>query len=257
MQNKTGIHVLLSVFLALTTSTAFSADIKVGSIGGVTGPIAELVGPIIAARNLAARQVNEQGGLFNGDHLTLVLADSQCDPKAGVDAGGKMVNIEQVVAIVGASCSGATNGMAQSVTIPAGVVAISDSATAPSLTDLKDNDLVFRVAASDAYQGRAMAQLAIKNGYKKLALTYANDDYNAGIAKVFETSFKALGGILTAIQMHEPKKASYRSELSTLSGKGAQGLALFVLLRWQWYHHYPQQSRKRIIHRIPGCRRHD
>ncbi|MBZ0216422.1 MAG: ABC transporter substrate-binding protein, partial [Fimbriimonadaceae bacterium] len=36
-----------------------------------------------------------------------------------------------------------------------------------------------------------------------------------------------LGGEITANQMHEPKKASYRSELATLSGNGEEGLALF------------------------------
>ena len=59
-------------------------------------------------------------------------------------------------------------------------------------------------------------------------MTFANDDYNAGLAGVFEASFKALGGEITANQMHEPKKASYRSEVSTLSGKGAEGLAIFA-----------------------------
>jgi len=228
MKNNTYLSAIAGALLASTGATAAAAEIKVGSVAGVTGPIAELVGPIITARNLAAKQINAQGGLLKGDTLKLVLADSQCDPKAGVDAGGKVVNVEQVVAIVGASCSGATNGMVQSVTIPAGVVSISDSATAPSITDLKDHDLVFRVAASDAYQGFALAKLAINSGYKKLAMTYANDDYNAGIAKVFAKSFKKLGGTITASQMHEPKKASYRSELSTLSGKGAEGLALFA-----------------------------
>ena len=157
---------LAATILAAAAGTATAADIKVGSVAGVTGPIAELVGPIVAGRNLAAQHVNDQGGLLKGDTMKLVLADSQCDPKAGVDAGGKVVNVEQVVAIVGASCSGATNGMVQSVTIPAGVVAISDSATAPSITDLKDNDLVFRVSASDAYQGKALAQLAWDKGYQ-------------------------------------------------------------------------------------------
>ncbi|MEE8453649.1 MAG: ABC transporter substrate-binding protein, partial [Limibaculum sp.] len=99
---------------------AMAGNIKVGSVAGVTGPIAELVAPIVAGRNLAAKHINAQGGLLDGDTLVLVLADSQCDPKAGVDAGNKVVNVEQVVAIVGASCSGATNGMVQSVTIPAG-----------------------------------------------------------------------------------------------------------------------------------------
>ncbi|MEZ5934917.1 MAG: ABC transporter substrate-binding protein [Alphaproteobacteria bacterium] len=215
--------------LALMAGTAQAADINVGSVAGVTGPIAELVAPIVAGRNLAAAHVNDQGGLLAGDTYNLILADGQCDPKAGVDAGNKVVNVEQVVAVIGASCSGETNGMVQSVTIPAGVVSISDSATAPSISELKDNDLVFRVAPSDAYQGQAIAKLAIDQGFKKLAMTYSNDDYNAGIAGVFEQSFKDLGGEITASQAHEPNKASYRSELSTLSGDGsAEGLAIFA-----------------------------
>jgi branched-chain amino acid transport system substrate-binding protein len=218
---------LAGSMLAMAASSVLAGDIKIGSVAGVTGPIAELVVPIIAGRGLAAKHVNAQGGLLKGDQLKLVLSDAACDPKGGVDAGTKVVNVEQVVAIVGASCSGATNGMVQSVTIPAGVVSISDSATAPSITGLKDKDLVFRVAASDAYQGAALAQLAIDNGYKKLAVSYANDDYNSGLAGVFARVFVELGGEVTANQMHEPKKASYRSELATLSGKGEQGLALF------------------------------
>ena len=106
---------------AFATAPAMAHDITVGSVAGVTGPIAELVAPIVGGRNLAAKHINAQGGLLDGDTLVLVLADSQCDPKAGVDAGNKVVNVEQVVAIVGASCSVATNGMVQSVTIPAGI----------------------------------------------------------------------------------------------------------------------------------------
>ncbi len=220
---------LLSVAASVAISlSANAADIKVGSVAGVTGPIAELVAPIIAGRNLAAEHVNGQGGLLSGDTMSLVLADSACDPKAGVDAGGKVVNVEQVVAVIGASCSGATNGMVQSVTIPAGVVSISDSATAPSISELEDKDLVFRVAPSDAYQGAALAKLAYDSGARKLAMTYSNDDYNAGIAEVFETSFSAMGGTITANQAHEPNKASYRSELSTLASGGVDGLALFA-----------------------------
>ena len=214
--------------IALMAGSAHAEDINVGSVAGVTGPIAELVAPIVAGRNLAAEHVNSQGGLLDGNNYNLILSDSQCDPKAGVDAGGKVVNVEQVVAIVGASCSGATNGMVQSVTIPAGVVALSDSATAPSISELDDGDTVFRVAPSDAYQGLAIAQLAIDQGYKKLAMTYSNDDYNAGIATVFEQAFQDLGGEITANQAHEPNKASYRSEISTLAGGDAEGLAIFA-----------------------------
>ena len=205
---------------------AFAADVKVGSAAGITGPIEGLVPPILAGRNLAAAHVNEQGGILGGGKY--VPGDSQCNPKAAVDVGAKLVNVEQVAAVLGANCSGAANGMASSVTIPAGVVMLSDTATAPSISDLEDNDLVFRVAPSDAYQGRALAQFAWDAGYRNLAVTYANDDYNAGLAGVFTASFKEMGGTIAGEQLHEPDKASYRSELSTLAGSGAEALAVFA-----------------------------
>lgn len=218
----------LSACAAAMFATAAHADaIKVGSAAGVTGPIAELVAAIVKGREVARDHINASGGLLNGDTLELVTGDTACDPKAAVDAMGKLVNVEQVVGIVGPSCSGATNASVQAVTIPAGVVAISDSATAPSVTELKDNDTVFRVAPSDAYQGLAIAQLVTKAGIKKVAMTYANDDYNAGIAAVFEREFKAMGGEITANQAHEPKKASYRAELQTLSQGGPEAVVIF------------------------------
>lgn len=219
---------LAGTILATSIFAAQADEIKVGSVGAVTGPIAELVATIMASRSHAAEHVNAQGGLLNGDTLALVTADSQCDPKAAVDAGGKVINVDQVVAIIGPNCSGAANALAQSVSIPAGVVIISDAAADPAISDLEDNDTVFRVAASGSYQGAALAQFAIDAGYKKIAVTYANDDYNAGLAEVFERVFVELGGEITANQMHEPKKPSYRSELATLSGKGAEALALFA-----------------------------
>ena len=213
---------------AMFATAAHADSIKVGSAGGVTGPIAELVATIVKGRDLARDQINAEGGLLKGDTLEMVIGDSACDPKAAVDAVGKLVNVEQVVGIVGPSCSGATNASVQAVTIPAGVAVLSDSATAPSVTELKDNDTVFRVAPSDAYQGLAIAQLVNKAGIKKVAMTYSNDDYNAGIAKVFEEEFKKMGGEVTANQAHEPNKASYRSELQTLTAGGPEAIAIFA-----------------------------
>ncbi len=213
---------------AMFATAAHADTIKVGSAGGVTGPIAELVATIVKGRDMARDQINAEGGLLKGSKLEMVIGDSACDPKAAVDAVGKLVNVEQVVGIVGPSCSGATNASVQAVTIPAGVAVLSDSATAPSVTELKDNDTVFRVAPSDAYQGLAIAQLVNKAGIKKVAMTYSNDDYNAGIAKVFEEEFKKMGGEITGNQAHEPNKASYRSELQTLTQGGPEAIAIFA-----------------------------
>ena len=219
-----GISFLLLVF----TSFSYAGEVKVGSVGGVTGPIAELIAPIMKSRMLAAKTVNDGGGLYGGDTYRLVQFDSQCDAKAAIDAGGKAVNVERVVSILGASCSGATKAMVESITIPAGVVSISDSATAPGLSDLSDNDLVFRAVPSDAYQGQALAEQAMRLGYKDISVSYANDDYNAGIAEVFIRAYRSLGGKVLSQSAHEPDKASYRSELAALAKGGSRNLALFA-----------------------------
>ena len=214
--------------LLAASAAAIATDVKVGSAAGITGPIEGLVPPIIAGRELAAAHVNEQGGILGGGAYVLVPGDSQCNAKAAVDAGTKLVNVEQVVAVIGPSCSGATNGMAQSVTIPAGVVMLSDTATAPTITYLEDNDLVFRAAPSDGYQSTALAQHVWDKGLRKIAVTYANDDYNAGLGEAFIAAFEHIGGTITGKQAHEPDRQSYRSELSTLAGAGAEALAVFA-----------------------------
>jgi branched-chain amino acid transport system substrate-binding protein len=213
----------------LAAGAAGAQEVRVGSVAGVTGPIADLIAPIVEGRNLAVRHVNEQGGFFrSGDRMAMVLGDSACDPKAAVDASTKVVNVDRVVAIVGASCSGATSAMVQSVTAPAGVVSVSESATAPSISRLDDNDLAFRTAASDAYQGRALARLVRDRGFRTVSVTAANDDYNAALGKVFSEAFVAMGGNLAASALHEPNKASYRSEVASLRKSGTQALVVFA-----------------------------
>ena len=223
-----GLLAASTALLAAGSTAAMAADVKVGSAAGITGPIEGLVPPILAGRNLAATHVNEQGGILGGGTYMLVPVDSQCNPKAAVDAGTKLVNVDRVVAVIGPNCSGATNGMAQSVTIPAGVVMLSDSATAPMISFLEDNDLVFRAAPSDGYQSSALAQYARDRGLRRIAVTYANDDYNAGLGEAFAAAFEQVGGTITGKQSHEPDRQSYRSELSTLAGGGAEALAVFA-----------------------------
>ena len=217
-----------AALVSIAASPVYAGEVKIGVLNGLTGPIPDLSAVILEAELAAAAYINANGGMWGGDTLVLASGDSGCDAKAGVDAANKIVNVEQVSIIVGPICSGATIGATQAVTIPAGVVNISPSATSPAITGLDDNDLVFRVCPSDAYQGVTIAKLARSMGYSKLATTYANDDYNAGLHDVFVQAFKDLGGTITGDQMHEANKASYRSELATLSSGGPEALALFA-----------------------------
>ena len=205
------------------------AEVSVGNPMALTGPIPDLVAPMAQAVDLAAANVNAQGGMFaGGESYKIIRADSACDPLAAVDAVTKLINVNSVSAILGPVCSGATIAQAESVSFPAGVTTLSVSASSPAISTMEDGtDLMFRTAASDAYQGVALANLALAQGITEIAVSYANDDYNAAIAAVFSAAFAAAGGTVTANEAHEPSKASYRSEVATLGGT-SDNLALFA-----------------------------
>ena len=60
-----------------------------------------------------------------------------------------------------------TIAAAEAVSIPAGVVQISPTATSPAMTGIKDNDLLFRIVPSDNYQGAVLAKIVLDEGIKK------------------------------------------------------------------------------------------
>jgi branched-chain amino acid transport system substrate-binding protein len=209
---------------------ALAEDVKLGILGDLTGPIESLAPPIVAGAQLAFDHVNAQGGILGGGQIVSVTGDSACDPSVAGPAADKLVNTDQVTAMVGAFCTGATIGAATAAGIPGGVVQISPSATAPVLTTLEDNDLVYRTAPSDAFQGVKLADLLTAKGVTDVALTYVNNDYGKGLADVFAAQFAANGGTVSANVAHEDGKADYRAELGQLASSGSQNLVVLAYI---------------------------
>ncbi|KAB2856891.1 MAG: ABC transporter substrate-binding protein, partial [Bauldia sp.] len=226
LKNILGLAVAASVLGAAVP--ALAEDVKLGILGDLTGPIESLAPPIVAGAQLAFDHVNAQGGILGGGKIISIVGDSACDPSVAGPAADKLVNTDQITAMVGAFCTGATIGAATAAGIPGGMVQISPSASAPALTTLQDNDLVFRTTPSDAFQGVKMAELLLSKGIKDVALTYVNNDYGKGLADVFAQTFTAGGGTVSANVAHEDGKADYRAELGQLAGSGSQYLAILA-----------------------------
>ncbi len=217
----------LSVLVAATAASA--TDVKIGFLGGFTGPIESLVPPIHAGAELAVKQVNEQGGILGGGKLVMVQGDSTCaDATAASNAADRMVNAEKVVALVGPLCSGETIAAANSAAIPGGVVIVSPAATSPALSEIEDKDLLFRTTPSDAYSGEMLAKVLKRKGVDSVAITYVNNDYGKGFADALEAAFKKEGGTVAAKEAHEDNKADYRAELGSLASSGADMLVVLA-----------------------------
>ena len=208
--------------------TAYSQDsIKMGFLGGFTGPIETLTPPIFQGAQIALDHVNANGGVLNGMSIESVSADTTCvDATEAANAADRLVNSQGVVAIVGALCSGATISAANNVAVPGGVVMVSPASTSPAIAELEDNDLVFRTAPSDSYQGQSLAKLLINKNIDMIAITYINNDYGKGFSDALSTAFAKLGGQVAANDAHEEGKADYRAEIGSLASSGAQHLVV-------------------------------
>lgn len=207
--------------MALVPGWSFAADIKVGSMAGFTGQVPMEAANIHAARSLAAQLVNEAGGINDGDTIRLIAGDGACDPKTAVDAANKLVNVEQVVALLGPTCSGEVLAVAQTLTIPQKIPLITDGATNVRIAALEDDDTVFRVVASDKDQGEPIAKIIIDAGFTEVAAIVFNDDYNRGLYERFEEAFLAKGGKIAGMSIVEHRQASYRSAIASLKGSGS------------------------------------
>jgi branched-chain amino acid transport system substrate-binding protein len=213
--------------LALTGMA--NAEVKVGFLGGFTGGIESLTPPILDGARLAVEQVNAQGGLLGGEELVMPTGDTTCsDASAASNAADRMVNTEEVTAIVGALCTGATIAAANNAAVPGGVLMVSPASTAPAVTEIDDNDLVFRTVPSDAFQGEMLAKLLLDKGIDYVAVTYVNNDYGSGLSDAFTTAFEGGGGTIAESLGHEDNRADYRSELGSLSVSGAETLVVLA-----------------------------
>lgn len=224
---KKRITLIAAAALLGSSALAHAADTKIGILMDITGPIANFIPPLQNAANLAVKQVNDQGGLLDGNAVA-VYGDTTGSSQGSVDAAQKLANVENVPVVMGALMSGTTIAAAEAVFIPTGIVQISPTATSPAMTDMKDNDLVYRIVPSDNFQGEVLAKMVLDEGIKKVAVTYVNNDYGVGIGQTFMEAYKAAGGEVVAEVKHEEKKDSYRSELATLAKAGGEALVVIA-----------------------------
>lgn len=212
MMKKLVLVMVVVLFLLGVTGSVIAHDtVKIGMLVSLTGGLAPFGPPIQHGADLAIEHINDAVVPYEWE-LVLVVRDSGTAPAVGRDAAAKLVEIDGVPALIGALSSGVTLAIS-SVTIPSQVVLISPASTSAAITDLEDNDYVFRTVISDAFQGVVQADLAVDLGFKTVSVIYVNNAYGKGLAQVFKENFEAKGGRVPTMVPYEEAKPSYRSEV--------------------------------------------
>ena len=202
---------LTFVFILLIGTVACQSEaLQIGQIDAYSGSLSFFGEAHGNSAQMAADQVKSAGG----PEIVLTSEDTQVNPDVGVEAARKLVETDNVVAIVGALSSGVSMAVASAVTVPNGILQISGASTSPALSVLEDNDFLFRTVVSDAAQGVVLARLAKELGFESAATLYLNNPYGEGLSDQFKATFEADGGTVTATVTHEDEQPSFASELT-------------------------------------------
>jgi branched-chain amino acid transport system substrate-binding protein len=202
--------------------------ILLGFMGPLVGDFSSIGLPILAGAALARNEITTQAnGLPGGTGgrrrpLAIVACHDLDDPTRAAEHLVKNVGVP---AIIGPAFSGVTLKVTTDVTVPAGVLTMSASATSPAISKIEDSGLAWRAVPSDAIQAIPMANLANeqissfeKLGPARVAITIKNDAYGTGLADAIRPNLVINGkNALDALDDGEFLELSYAEDQADLS----------------------------------------
>jgi branched-chain amino acid transport system substrate-binding protein len=176
---------------SLLMSSAAWADITIGLVAPLTGPVAAYGAQVRHGAETAVATINAAGGI-NGEQVVLSLADDAGDPAQGVSAANGLV-ADGVRFVVGPVTSGVAMAVSD-VFAENGVVMVTPTATAPDLT-ARGLTNVFRTCGRDDQQAEVAAAYVLQGMKdKRIGIVHDNGTYGKGLADAFKAGINE-GGV--------------------------------------------------------------
>lgn len=197
-------------------------NIKIGSVYPLTGGAASWGVPAKEGIQLAVSEINNNGGI-NGRKIEVIYEDSKMDPKEGVTAVQKLINVDGVKYILGDIVSGVV--LATAPLIEQNKVLNLVQGSSPDISEA--GDYIFRNWASDSYQAEKMARYAYAEaGYRKMAVINVNSAYGNGLGDSFKKEFEKLGGEISIKENYAPETKDFKTILLKVTSKGVNAIYL-------------------------------
>ncbi|MBN2395267.1 MAG: ABC transporter substrate-binding protein [Candidatus Atribacteria bacterium] len=228
--NKKYFFLMIIVCLLFSVSSTFAAEIKIGGVAPLTGHVATFGISTKNAAGMAFDKVNAAGGVNIGGTkylINYIVEDDQGTPEIAANAFRKLMDQDEVIAIIGSvtsSCTLAGVPIAQD----AGIPVITPTSTAEKVT--QTGDYIFRACFIDPFQGSVVANFSYNDlNARKGAVIFDNaNDYTKGLAEVFKATFENLGGEVVAYESftEESKTVDFSAQLTNI--KAANPDVLFL-----------------------------
>ncbi|GIV68926.1 ABC transporter substrate-binding protein [Caldilinea sp.] len=201
--------------------------IKIGALYGVTGGMASIDGPGLNGFKLAAKQINEAGGI-NGQMIEVIAIDGKSDQTATTSAATELIEVHKVVAIGGLNDSTfalAAGPIAQA----AGIPFVTAGATLPTLPE-QIGDYFFMAPFGDDAQAYAIAdyafnELGARTAYMLVDQAY---DFTTALARFFKERWEANGGTIVLEDTYNSGDTDFSAQIARVKALDPQPDVLFI-----------------------------
>jgi len=189
--------------------------IRIGVIYPLSGPIAYDGQSVVNGAKLAAEEINKKGGVLGGRPIELAIEDGQGLPAVSVTAAEKLINRDNVVALMGclrSSASLAVQPIAEKNKVPM----MSVISSAPKLTEggLK---YYFRDTPKEYMLVDVGARYLItKLGIKKVSFLGPNDEWGRAGLEAWTEMMKKHGGQVLSADLFMTGETNYQPYLTKI-----------------------------------------
>ena len=200
--------------------------IKVGVYLPLSGANAAVGQSGVEGIEMAVEEINAAGGIA-GRPIEIIKEDEENDPTTAVSVVNKLINQDEVVAIIGSVNSSVTLA-AMEVSEDAGIPMVTPISSGAAITG-SGNQYIVRGQANDLLQAGAVVEYAIAKGYQKIGLMYQNDDYGGGARDVIVEIMKENNMTLAADEGFEASAADVTPQLQNVKAAGCDCLIMYCM----------------------------
>ncbi|MCS6853236.1 MAG: ABC transporter substrate-binding protein [Elioraea sp.] len=209
---RTVVGASLATLAAPTLLRAQTETFRIGALNPITGagsPYGSGMQRMILA---AVEEINSAGGVL-GRRMEVFAEDSQTNPQAAVLAAKKLLEVNRVRAILGTWSSGVSLAVIPLTNEANAILMNTSGAPALSVPPANAKGLSFRFQATNDRFGRAFAEIAQREGFRRPATMAFNNASGIGNTEGFRRAWAAKGFANGEHVVYEPNQPSYRAEL--------------------------------------------
>ncbi|MBU4302275.1 MAG: ABC transporter substrate-binding protein [Actinobacteria bacterium] len=197
---------------------------KIGAVLSLTGPALPLGQPEQRSLMLLEEKINEEGGI-DGHPVSFLIRDDESEPAKANTAVTKLINQENVAAIIGGSTTGSTLAMAkvcEKSRVPQVCCAAGTKITQPV------KEYVFRTPPSDAMAiEKLLGYLEYDLKVKKIAVLHDANAYGTGGADELESKCGDYGIVVVARDNYGSTDTNMIGQLTKIQGTDAEAVVVW------------------------------